>query len=120
MEIIKADVVVVGAGGAGLRAAYDAAEQGARTVLVTKGRIAVSGATAVGRAAAAGFAVADAAGDPHDNPDVHFDDSRTATQGGADTALVRILVDEAADAAGDLDRWDIDFIRDPESGKPLV
>ncbi len=120
MEVIKADVVVVGAGGAGLRAAYDAAEQGARTVLVTKGRIAVSGATAVGLASTAGFAVADGAGDPLDNPDVHFNDIMTAAQGCADPALVRILVDEAADAAADLDRWDIDFIRDPDSGKPLV
>ena len=119
IEIVKADVVVVGAGGAGLRAAYDAAEQGAETVLVTKGRIAVSGATAVGLASTAGFAVADGAGDPLDNPDVHFNDIMTAAQGCADPALVRILVDEAMAAAADLDRWNIDFIREPD-GRLLV
>lgn len=119
IEVIKADVCVVGGGGAGLRVAYDAAEQGATTVLVTKGRIAVSGATAVGLASTAGFAVADGAGDPLDNPDVHFNDIMTAAQGCADPALVRILVDEAMDAAADLDRWNIDFIREPD-GRPLV
>jgi L-aspartate oxidase len=114
------DVVVVGGGGAGLRAAYEAARAGARTAMVTKGRIGVSGATAVGLAASAGFAVPDGAGDPLDTPEVHFNDIMTAAQGCADASLVRILVDEAVAAAADLDRWGIDFIRDPQSGKPLV
>ncbi|WP_457090545.1 FAD-binding protein [Microvirga sp. P5_D2] len=119
-EIISVDVAVIGAGGAGLRVAYEAALSGAKTLIITKGRIAVSGATAVGLASSAGFAVPDGAGDPLDNPDVHYDDIMKAAKGCADPKLVRILVDEATDAAEDLDRWDIDFIRDPESGKPLV
>ncbi len=114
------DVVVVGGGGAGLRAAYEAARVGARTAVVTKGRIGASGATAVGLAASAGFSVPDGAGDPLDTPDVHFDDIMRAAQGCADSSLVRILVDEAIAAAEDLDRWGIDFIRDPQSGKVLV
>ncbi|HEY4192162.1 MAG TPA: FAD-binding protein [Mesorhizobium sp.] len=120
MEELTADVVVVGAGGAGLRVAYEAAAAGARTILITKGRIAVSGATAVGLASTAGFAVPDGAGDPLDNPDVHYNDIMTAAQGCADPALVRILVDEALEAAEDLDRWNIDFIREEATGKPLV
>lgn len=120
IDVIKTDVVVVGAGGAGLRVAYDAALQGAKVVIITKGRIGVSGATAVGLASSAGFAVADGAGDPLDNPDVHFNDIMVAAQGCADPRLVRILVDEAVDVAADLYRWDIDFIRDPATGKPLV
>jgi fumarate reductase (CoM/CoB) subunit A len=119
-DVISVDVAVIGAGGAGLRVAYEAALSGAETLIITKGRIAVSGATAVGLASSAGFAVPDGAGDPLDNPDVHYDDIMKAAQGCADPKLVRILVDEATDAAEDLDRWDIDFIRDPDSGKPLV
>jgi len=119
-EVIEVDVCVVGAGGAGLRAAYEAAISGARTLVMTKGRIAVSGATAVGLASSAGFAVPDGAGDPEDNEDVHYNDIMTAAQGCADPKLVRILVSEAVDAVAGLDSWDIDFIRDPESGKPLV
>jgi fumarate reductase (CoM/CoB) subunit A len=120
IEELVFDVAVIGAGGAGLRVAAEAAAAGARTVIVTKGRIAVSGATAVGLASTAGFAVPDGGGDPLDSPDVHYSDIMTAAQGCADPALVRILVDEAVSAAEDLDRWNIDYIRDPESGKPLV
>lgn len=119
-EIIEVDVCVVGAGGAGLRVAYEAALSGADTLVMTKGRIAVSGATAVGLASSAGFAVPDGAGDPEDNEDVHYNDIITAAQGCADPRLVRILVSEAVDAVADLDRWNIDFIRDPDSGKPLI
>lgn len=119
-ETFAVDVAVIGAGGAGLRVAYEAARRGARVLIITKGRIAVSGATAVGLASTAGFAVPDGAGDPLDNPDVHYNDIMTAAQGCADPHLVRILVDEAIEAADDLNSWDIDFIRDPESGKPLV
>ncbi|NRP72177.1 L-aspartate oxidase [Ensifer psoraleae] len=119
-EVIEVDVCVVGAGGAGLRVAHEAALCGADTLVMTKGRIAVSGATAVGLASSAGFAVPDGSGDPEDNEDVHYNDIMTAAQGCADPKLVRILVSEAVDAVADLDRWNIDFIRDPESGKPLV
>lgn len=119
-ERLKTDVLVIGAGGAGLRAAYEAKAAGARTLLVNKGRIGVSGATAVGLASSAGFAIPDGAGDPEDSPDVHYDDIITAAQGCADPALVRILVDEAVRAGEDMDRWNVEFIKDPASGKALI
>jgi L-aspartate oxidase len=117
---ITADVAVVGAGGAGLRAAHEAAAAGAETILVTKGRPTKTGATAFGVASLAGFAVGDGKGDPLDSPDVHFRDIVTAAQGCADPRLVRVLVDEAASAYADLKRWGIEFVQDPKTGDDLV
>ncbi|WP_420022662.1 FAD-binding protein [Cereibacter azotoformans] len=119
-ETRETDVLVIGAGAAGLRAALAAREAGARVLLANKGRIGVSGATAVGLASSAGFAIPDGAGDPLDSPDVHYDDIMTAAQGCADPRLVRILVDEAASAGADLDRWRVPFITDQATGRPLI
>lgn len=44
-EVIEADVLIVGAGGAGLRAAISAREKGARVILANKGFLGKSGAT---------------------------------------------------------------------------
>jgi fumarate reductase (CoM/CoB) subunit A len=120
VEELAVDVVVVGGGGAGLRAAYDAALAGAKVALVLKGRITASGATAFGVAELAGFAVPDGAGDPLDSPQVHYEDIMRAGQGCNDARLVRILVDEAISAAEDLERWGVPFIIDPNTNKPLV
>jgi fumarate reductase (CoM/CoB) subunit A len=119
-EVLNADVVVVGGGGAGLRAAYEAAANGASTILVLKGRLTRSGATAFGVAELAGFSVPDGAVDPLDSPDVHFADIMKVGQGCNDERLVRILVDEAVSAARDLEKWGIQFVTDPNTGKPLV
>lgn len=120
LEQLEVDVVVVGGGGAGLRAAYDAAAAGAKVALVLKGRVTASGATAFGVAELAGFAVPDGAGDPLDSPQVHYEDIMRAGQGCNDPRLVRILVDEAISAAHDLERWGVPFITDPNTNKPLV
>ncbi|HEX6979726.1 MAG TPA: FAD-binding protein [Alphaproteobacteria bacterium] len=119
-EEIDVDVLVVGGGGAGLRAAYEASKAGARTALLLKGRVTASGATAFGVASLAGFAVPDGKGDPLDSPDVHFDDIMRAASGCADPKLVRVLVDEAVSVAEDLERWGVPFVTDPNTGSVLV
>lgn len=120
IEEVVADVCVIGAGGAGLRAAYEAAAMGAETVLVTKGRPTQTGTTAFGVASTAGFAAADGKKDPEDNPDVHYGDIMERAQGCADPRVVRVLVDEAMSAYHDLRDWGADFMRDPNTGESLI
>ena len=119
-EVQTADVVVVGGGGAGLRAAYEAAVAGADTLLVTKGRITASGATAVGVAPVAGFSVPNGSVDADDSADELYDDIMRAAQGCADPELVRILADEAVTAADDLERLGVTFMRNPDTGELYV
>ena len=89
-------------------------------MLVLKGRLTASGATAFGVAELAGFSVPDGAGDPLDSPDELFADIMRVGQGCSDPRLVRVLADEAVSAASDLERWHVDFVPDPKTGKPLV
>lgn len=45
VDTIKTDVLVIGSGGAGMRAAIAAADEGASVVIISKGKMGVSGAT---------------------------------------------------------------------------
>jgi L-aspartate oxidase len=93
-EILVTDVLVIGAGAAGARAALEAGRAGARTLLVTKGRIGAAGASAWSGADAAGFGASGFV-DPDDNPGIHEQDILAAGQGMADPLLARIVATEA-------------------------
>ncbi|MBQ9942458.1 MAG: FAD-dependent oxidoreductase [Christensenellaceae bacterium] len=54
MKRYSVDVLVVGAGGAGLMSAYEASKYGVRTAVVSKGKAARSGATIMAPGAIAG------------------------------------------------------------------
>jgi fumarate reductase flavoprotein subunit len=91
------DVVVVGAGGAGLSAAVVAHDAGAR-VLVIESEDRVGGSTMLsgGVYYAAGTSVQRAAGIADDTPDDMFEYYMTLNQWRLDPALARRLCDEAA------------------------
>jgi succinate dehydrogenase/fumarate reductase flavoprotein subunit len=72
---ITCDVLVLGGGGAGLRAAIAAREKGVRVVLVSKSKIGLGNNTAV---CSAGLAAATSDGNPEDNPEVHIKDTLRA------------------------------------------
>ena len=115
LRTVVSDVLVVGGGAAGSRAAVAAAEAGARTALVLKGDLGRSGSTCLpargphGSAyqAADGCSAAD-----DDSPDQHYRDIVDAGLGMADPHLARILADEAPERLGDLISWG--FVPDPE------
>jgi fumarate reductase (CoM/CoB) subunit A len=110
-QFIKTDVLVIGSGGAGLRAAIEAREQGCDVLLVSKSALGRGNNTAV-----AGGAMAAATGwpDPKDHPKVHFDDTLAAGRFINDHRLVKILVHGAEQQVHDLERFGVEFAKEGE------
>src|SRR3954466_13474565 len=93
---LHADLLVAGAGIAGLYAALEAARRGARVILVTKGSLRSSNSFY------AQGGVAAAIGDD-DDPDLHLGDTLAAGRGLCDPAAVRVLVQEGPQRIRDLE-----------------
>ena len=113
-ETFEYDVVVIGAGGAGLRAAIAAAEAGCAVGLVCK--------SLLGKAhtvmAEGGIAAALGNVDPQDGWQVHFADTMRGGQMINDYRMVEIFAKEAPERVYELERWGGLFDRTPE-GKIL-
>lgn len=112
-EIHECDVLVVGSGGAGCRAAIEASKFNLNVIIVSKGLSFKSGCTTL---AEGGYNAAFGYVDSEDSVDVHFQDTM---KGGAylnDMGLVRILVDEAQERLIELESFGAIFDRQ-ESGK---
>lgn len=114
MEIqpVKCDVLVIGAGGAGLRAALEASRAGAKVIVLSKGPV-PGGATSV----AGG--VMQAAVDPSDSPDQHFRDTVIGGHFLNNQRLVRTFVDNAAEKVLDLERYGCAFDRKEDGSLDL-
>ncbi len=107
-EIIDTDVLVIGAGGAGVRAAIEAYKMHADVKIVTKYNL-PSGSTTIA------MGLIQAAYAPGDNTDVHFKDTII---GGAyinNQKLVRVLVNEAIARVKELDEFGTEILK--ERGK---
>lgn len=105
---LTTDVLVVGAGAAGMYAAVAAAREGADVVLVDKSLIGRGGATVMAQ-----MTVAAAVG--HQAPDdwtQHFADTVTAGRGLCDERLAAILCEEAPDRILELDSWNVGWARE--------
>lgn len=104
------DVLVIGAGGAGLRAAIGASEKGEKVAIVTK--------TLLGKAhtvmAEGGAAAALGNADPRDNWMVHFRDTMRGGKFHNDWRMARIHALEAPDRIRELERYGAVFDRTPE------
>lgn len=110
---IRADVIVVGSGIAGLATAIHARRTGHRVLIVTKGFV-DEGST---RWAQGGIAAALA---DDDSPAEHQQDTLVAGVGLCDTAAVRVLAYEGPSAVRRLVRWGADFDRDANGGLSLT
>jgi fumarate reductase (CoM/CoB) subunit A len=113
-NVVKTDVLVVGGGAAGVRAAIEADVEGADVVIVSKGPLARSGSTPLAYPtfqASAGFM------DARDCPAVHYQDIVAEGKGLSDMDLARALADEAVDRYHDLERYGVRF--ETEEGRIL-
>ncbi|MEU3251867.1 fumarate reductase/succinate dehydrogenase flavoprotein subunit [Streptomyces sp. NPDC006997] len=101
------DVVVIGAGGAGLRAAIEARERGARTAVICK--------SLFGKAhtvmAEGGIAAAMANANEHDNWQVHFRDTLRGGKFLNQWRMAELHAREAPDRVWELETWGALFDR---------
>jgi len=110
----RADVLIVGGGGAAARAAIEAHDAGAFVILATKRRLGAGGATGYPVAEFAGLAVADKCEDSTDTPDLHLEDILQSGMEMCDEELSRILTTEALQTIPNLENWGVTFERDKD------
>ena len=110
MTHLSADVLVVGAGGAGMYAAIAAARRGASVLLLDKSLVGRGGATIMAQ-----MTVAAAIG--HEEPDHwthHLRDTLTAGRGLCDPGLARLLCENGPERISEMDGWGAHWARSAE------
>lgn len=107
-DVVTTDVLVIGGGGAGCRAAIAVDDSGSRCVMVTKGPVAHSGATAM---ACPSYQAAAAMQDPRDSTAQAFVDTSREGRFLGDEDLVHAMVSEATDRATDMEGYGVKFRR---------
>ncbi len=104
---LAVDVLVVGAGAAGIIAAIEAQEQGVDVLLVTKGVFGRDGAATW--TAGYGFQVA---AKPPDSPEIHFADTIRVGRFMNDQKLVHRLISEIIPQHKNLDQWGVRYLKE--------
>ncbi len=103
------DVVVIGAGGAGLRAAIEVSQSGASVAMICKSMLGKAHTVMAEGGAAAALGNAD----PRDNWQVHFRDTMKGGKYLNDWRMAEIHAREAADRIRELETWGAVFDRTP-------
>ena len=107
-ERIETDVLIIGGGGAGVRAAIEAAARGCRVIVANKGPVGRSGTTPMAMEAF------QAVCSPGDTEEIHFRDTVEGGRGLGDENLIGVLVRHAAERAGDLESYGVGFKKKPD------
>jgi succinate dehydrogenase / fumarate reductase flavoprotein subunit len=109
---LETDVLIVGAGAAGMTAALSAAEKGAEVILADRSLIGRSGATIMAQ-----MTVAVALGsETPDHWDHHLADTLTAGRGLCDANLAALVCEQGPAAIQQLDEWRVGWARKPDGG----
>ena len=115
-ERIESDVLIIGAGAAGIRAALGAADEGADVILACRGPLLRHGSTFGKASSSWGIQAAwdsEVAGDTVED---HYQESLRAGLGEADPVLVETLARNAPERLRDLMKWGVRFRRQPDGG----
>ncbi len=105
--VTQADILIIGGGGAGLRAAIEAAQRGCDVILIAKE---VLGTAHTGMAEG-GLNVALQDVNPLNSPAIHFKDTLNGGAGINNQRLVDIFTRECPDRVGDLETFGVIFDR---------
>jgi succinate dehydrogenase/fumarate reductase flavoprotein subunit len=107
---MQTDVLVIGAGGAGLYAAIEAARSGAEVLVLDRSLIGRGGATVMAQ-----MTVAAAIGT--EQPDDwmhHFRDTLAAGRGLCDPRLARLLCEDGVEVIREMESWKVGWARHPD------
>lgn len=107
MRKIQTEVLVVGAGGAGMYAAIEAARRGSTVLLVDRSLIGRGGATVMAQMTVAA-AVGEHAPDHWEN---HLQDTLAAGRGLCDPRLSQLLCEEGVECIREMDAWGVGWAR---------
>ncbi len=103
----ETDVLVIGAGGAGMYAAIEAARGGASVIVADRSLIGRGGATIMAQ-----MTVAVALGEQEpDHWEHHYADTLAAGRGLCDPVLARLLCEEGPEVIRELDAWGVGWAR---------
>ncbi len=109
---IETDVLIIGAGGAGMYAAIEAARNGAQVVLLDRSLIGRGGATVMAQ-----MTVAAAIGEQTpDHWEHHLADTLKAGRGLCDPALARLLCEAGVECIREMDAWGVGWARITDDG----
>ena len=109
---IETDVLIIGAGGAGMYAAIEAARNGAQVVLLDRSLIGRGGATVMAQ-----MTVAAAIGEQTpDHWEHHLADTLKAGRGLCDPALSRLLCETGVECIREMDAWGVGWARITDDG----
>ena len=104
------DVVVIGAGGAGLRAAIESARNGAKTAIICKSLLGKAHTVMAEGGAAAALGNAD----DRDGWEIHFKDTMKGGKYLNNWRMAQIHAQESADRIRELEQWGAVFDRTPD------
>ena len=108
IPIAKTDVLVIGGGGAGMRAAIEAASWGCEVIVTNKGPMGRSGTTPMAMEAYQGVCSLG------DSPEIHFRDTVEGGRFLGNESLIEVLVTQAIPRARDLESFGVRFKKKPD------